>query len=79
MTDKQFDNLYPVVTYDDWIVSEDGNGKYYVKDMDEDFISEVELVYKEPSNDIENIIDFGGNYDGETDDFQWFVSFKIKN
>ena len=30
MTDREFDNLTQVVTYDEWIVSTDNNGKYYV-------------------------------------------------
>ena len=31
MTDREFDNLIQVVTYDDWIVSTDNNGKILCK------------------------------------------------
>ena len=51
MTDREFDNLTQVVTYDEWIVSTDNNGKYYVKDNYMDEIKEVVLVHKE-KNDI---------------------------
>ena len=79
MTDKEFDNLTQVVTYDEWIVSTDNNGKYYVKDNYMDEIKEVVLVHKE-KNDIfsdEDVVDFGGDYDGESDDMEWLMSFNI--
>ena len=79
MTDREFDNLTQVVTYDDWIVSTDNNGKYYVKDNYMDEIKEVALVHKE-KNDInsgEDVVDFGGDYDGESDDMEWLMSFNI--
>ena len=79
MTDREFDNLTQVVTYDDWIVSTDNNGKYYVKDNYMDEIKEVVLVHKE-KNDItseEDVVDFGGDYDGESDDMEWLMSFNI--
>ena len=79
MTDREFDNLTQVVTYDDWIVSTDNNGKYYVKDNYIDEIKEVVLVHKE-KNDIfseEDVVDFGGDYDGESDDMEWLMSFNI--
>lgn len=79
MTDKEFDNLTQVVTYDAWIVSTDNNGKYYVKDIYVDEIKEVILVHKE-KNDInsgEDVVDFGGDYDGESDDMEWLMSFNL--
>ena len=79
MTDREFDNLTQVVTYDEWIVSTDNNGKYYVKDNYMDEIKEVALVHKE-KNDInsgEDVVDFGGDYDGESDDMEWLMSFNI--
>ena len=45
--------------------------------MDE--IKEVVLVHKE-KNDItseEDVVDFGGDYDGESDDMEWLMSFDI--
>ena len=79
MTDKEFDNLTQVVTYDEWIVSTDNNEKYYVKDNYMDEIKEVVLVHKE-KNDIfsdEDVVNFGGDYDGESDDMEWLMSFNI--
>ena len=79
MTDREFDNLTQVVTYDEWIVSTDNNGKYYVKDNYMAEIKEVALVHKE-KNDIfseEDVVDFGGDYDGESDDMEWLMSFNI--
>ena len=79
MTDREFDNLTQVVTYDEWIVSTDNNGKYYVKDNYMDEIKEVVLVHKE-KNDItseDDVVDFGGDYDGESDDMEWLMSFDI--
>ena len=79
MTDREFDNLTQVVTYDEWIVSTDNNGKYYVKDNYMDEIKEVVLVHKE-KNDIfseEDVVDFSGDYDGESDDMEWLMSFNV--
>ena len=79
MTDREFDNLTQVVTYDDWIISTDNNGKYYVKDIYVDEIKEVILFHKE-KNDINSevdVVDFGGDYDGESDDMEWLMSFNI--
>ena len=45
--------------------------------MDE--IKEVVMVHKE-KNDIfseEDVVDFGGDYDGESDDMEWLMSFDI--
>ena len=53
--------------------------KYYVKDNYVDEIKEVILVHKE-KNDInsgEYVVDFGGDYDGESDDMEWLMSFNI--
>lgn len=78
MTDREFDNLTQVVTYDEWIISTDNNGKYYVKDNYMDEIKEVALVHKEKSeNSTEDVVDFGGDYDGESDDMEWLMSFNI--
>lgn len=79
MTDIEFDNLTQVVTYDDWVVATDNNGKYYVKDIYVDEIKEVILVHKEKNNINfgEDIVDFGGDYDGESDDMEWLMSFNI--
>lgn len=80
MTDREFDNLCQVVTYDEWMIGRDSDGRYYVKDNYVDEIREVELVHKEKCNwnDGEDIVDFGGDYDGESDDMQWLMSFNIK-
>ena len=79
MTDREFDNLTQVVTYDEWIVSTDNNEKYYVKDNYMDEIKEVVLVHKEKNdmNSGEDVVDFGGDYDGESDDMEWLMSFNI--
>ena len=79
MTDREFDNLTQVVTYDEWIVSTDNNEKYYVKDNYMDEIKEVVLVHKEKNdmNSGEDVVDFGGDYDGEFDDMEWLMSFNI--
>ena len=79
MTDREFDNLTQVITYDEWIVSTDNNGNYYVKDNYMDEIKEVVLVHKEKNdmNSGEDIVDFGGDYDGESDDMKWLMSFNI--
>lgn len=80
MTNKEFDELEPVITYDDWEASVDEDGNYYVRVCDDDVIYEVELVRKEESNweDGEDTVDFGGDFDGESDDMQWVMSFVIK-
>ena len=80
MTNEEFDALEPVITYDDWEIAVDENENYYVRVIDDDEIYEVELVRKEPNNwdDGEDVVDFGGDYDGESDDMQWFMSFVLK-
>lgn len=55
--------------------------KYYVADYTEDFIREVRLVKAVPSDapsvkDM-NPVDFGGDYDGKTDDEKYYVSFEL--
>ena len=79
MTNSEFEKLTQVVTYDDWVVSTDNNGRYYVKDAYKDWIKEVTLVHKEKNdlNSGKNVVDFGGDYDGESDDAKWLMSFNI--
>ena len=80
MTNEEFEALEPVITYDDWEASVDEDGNYFVRVVDEDVIYAVELVRKEESNwdDGEDVVDFGGDFDGESDDMQWVMSFNIK-
>lgn len=50
-----------------------------MKDNYMDEIKEVVLVHKE-KNDMfseEDVVDFGGDYDGESDDMEWLMSFDI--
>ena len=47
MTDREFDNLTQVITYDEWIISTDNNGKYYVKDNYMDTLQIIIAVGKE--------------------------------
>ena len=70
--------LKQVVKYYNWILSTDNNGKYYVKDNYVDEIKEVALVHKEKdTNSGEDVVDFGGDYDGKSDDMEWLMSFNI--
>lgn len=67
-----------VMTYDDWTIFT-YNNKYYV--ADEDGIYEVVLVKKvkaESSEDIEDGLDYGCDYFGQSDDFEYYLGFDIK-
>ena len=82
MTNEEFEALEPVITYDDWEESVDEDGNYFVRVVDEDVIYAVELVRKEESNwdDGEDVVDFGGDFDGESDDMdllaQWLSDLR---
>ncbi|MCQ2975498.1 MAG: hypothetical protein MJ211_11915 [Bacteroidales bacterium] len=80
MTNEEFEALEPVITYDEWEAAVDEAGNYFVRVVDDDVIYAVELVRKEESNwdDGEDVVDFGGDFDGESDDMKWVMSFKIK-
>lgn len=77
-----FDNI---VTYDDYAIirvrSQDG-WRYYAIDNENSNITEVEptVLHISSSPSVRDMrpIDFGGEYDGMTDDFQFCVSFNTK-
>ncbi|MCQ2192213.1 MAG: hypothetical protein MJZ23_05040 [Paludibacteraceae bacterium] len=80
MTNEEFEALEPVITYDDWEISVDENERYFVRVIEDDEIYEVELVHKEENviGEGDDVVDFGGDFDGESDDMQWLMSFVIK-
>lgn len=77
-----FDNI---VTYGDYAIirvkSQDG-WRYYVINNEDSSITEVEpavlYILSHPSIRDMDPIDFDGEYDGTTDNFQFFVSFNAK-
>ena len=72
-------NTYPIITYDDWIILKHKNDDiYYSYDVKDNCMYIVKMVNKIPSEDYQNdIVDFGGNYDGITDDTKYCMSFNI--
>lgn len=62
-----------IMTYDDWTIFEH-KGKYYA--ADEDGLFEVVLKNKKNIKEYENcVIDFGNDYNGESDDCEWVLGF----
>ena len=73
-------NCKPVCTYDDWVALENEyNGEYYIYDIDENRMYNADLVVKKPSKEFDNIdiVDFGSDYDGQSDDFKYYMGFNI--
>lgn len=62
-----------IMTYDDWTIFE-YQGKHYV--VDEDGLFEVVLKNKKSIEECEDgVIDFGNDYNGESDDCEWALGF----
>ena len=77
--------LQSVMTYEDWIIYKGSDGKYYTYDPEKygKELKEV-YVYQQRDNHHEwNLfqqktpVSFGGDYDGETDDAKYLLSFKL--
>lgn len=70
---------YEVITsYDDWTIFKMHN-KYFVDDGED--IKEVELIEKLEANenDKNDFVDLRCDFNGQTDDFQYYVGFNYKN
>lgn len=66
-----------IMSYDDWKIFK-YKDKYYVADDD---IRQVILVSKckpeEYNSDDKDVVDFGNDYCGESDDSQWYLGFDL--
>ena len=74
------------MSYEDWTIYEGSNGKYYAYHPEEfgEELKEVYIYQKRENHHEWNLfqqktpVSFGGDYDGETDDTKFLMSFKLK-
>lgn len=86
VSDEKGISLTPFVSFVEWTVYQGSDGNYYVYDLDRygDELKEVVLVQKRENHHEWNLfqqktpVSFGGDYDGETDDTRFLVSFRLK-